>query len=664
MLQAINDNIKGWLGMVIVALISLPFMLWGIQSYFDDAGPRYAAKVNDMEISANEFERSVSMQRQSMLRQYGGQLPIEETALRERTLTQLINQRLLESVSFEKGYRISDSVLSAKIKQLFTVDGVFDRLRFEANANSLGMSIPMYEQALRNELRLQQMQSAIANSAFVTKEEMHNLATLNEQTRDITVLTFNVEHFSTAEKPTEEEIRQYYEANLHRFMTPEKIKIDYVEITADALSDNVEVDEDQIKKMYEQYVDSISGREERKASHILLKTTEDGTEDNSRAAVKEKIQLLKQELEQGADFAELAKKHSQDSGSAVDGGDLGWVALGEMVKPFEQALFNLSLSGNSGPDNAELDKNLGAISATISKVVETKFGYHLIKLHEVRSETIESFEIKRYGFEEELKTDSVTSIFYDLSERLVTTAYENPDSLDVSAEELGLKITSSDYFSRHQGADQGAGITENEKLRNIAFSSLVLEGSNSDIIEISPTHVVVLRLNEHVPATAIPLDQLSSKIENILIAQKGYKQTKAAASDAQSKIEAAKIGSMVEAGEWLESLQAEGMQVEAITSLGRRDNTKVSDPSILRTAFEISPGQNGAASVSVIDLMSGDVALIVLTKVNTPDNIAQNQLDLVKSDALRDNAIRDFSSTLLAIKESADIDKNTRLIEK
>jgi len=639
MLQAINNSIKGWLGMVIVGLISLPFMLWGIQSYFDDAGPRYAAKVNGMEISANEFERSVSMQRQSLLRQYGGQLPIEETALRERTLTQLINQRLLESVSFEKGYRISDAVLAAKIKQLFTVDGVFDRLRFEANANSLGMSIPMYEQALRNELRVQQMQSAIANSAFVIKEKVQKLAALNEQTRDITVLTFNVEHFSTAAKPLVEEIRQYYEANLHRFMTSEKIKIDYVEITSEILAESVEVNEEKIKEMYESYVASISGREERKARHILLKTTED-------EAAKEKIKSLQQQLEQGADFAELAREHSQDSGSAADGGDLDWVALGEMVKPFEQALFGLQKGGVN--------------EIIISEIVETQFGYHLIKLDDVRSETIESFEIKRYGFEEELKADSVASMFYDMSERLAATAYENPDNLDISVEELGLKINSSDYFTRHTGK----GIADNEKLRNIAFSPLVLEqNSNSDIIEISPSHVVVLRLSEHVPATAMPLAQVSSKVENILIVQNGHKQTKAAALEVQSK-----IASMIEAGgsmdKAIESLQADGIQVEVFTALGRNDFTKVSDASILHHAFEIAPNQNGISSVKEIDLASGDIALIVLTKVSAADNIAQDKLDLVKSDTLRDNAIRDFSSTLLAIKESADISINKRLIEK
>ena len=185
------------------------------------------------------------------------------------------------------------------------------------------------------------------------------------------------------------------------------------------------------------------------------------------------------------------------------------------------------------------------------------------------------------------------------------------------------------------------------------------QGSNSDIVEIGPTHVVVLRLNEHIPATAIPLEQVSSKIENILIAQNGYKQTKAAALDVKSKIE-----STIKAGESLESLKADGIRVDVINSLGRRDIAKVSEPSILRNAFEITPNQNEAPSVKDIDLISGNIALIVLTKVNTPDNIAQDKLDRVKNDALRDNATRDFSSALLAIKESADITKNKRLLEK
>lgn len=633
MLQAINDRIKGWLGIVIVILIGLPFALWGIQSYLDDAGPIYAAKVNNIEISANEFERSVSMQRQAILRQNDGKLPVDEKILRDRTLTQLVNQRLLEGVTYDNGYRISDIVLSERIRQLFTVDGVFDRTRFEANVASIGMSIPMYEHALRNELRLQQMQSAIANSSFATKKEVKDLAALNEQTRDISVLTFDLNHFSTASKPSDEEIKQYYDENIRLFMLPEKVKIDYVEITSDSLAENVVVDELQIKKMYDDYVSSVSGREERKARHILLSTIiGDGAED--RAAAKIKIQALQQELENGADFSALAIKHSQDQGSATGGGDLGWVALGDMVKPFEQALYDME-------------------KGSVSNIVETQFGYHLIKLDDVRSETIEMLGVKRYEFEDELKLDAVASMFYDLSERLASTAYENPDNLDVVVEDMGLKLNSTDHFTRIEGE----GIATNEKVRNIAFSSLILEqGSNSDIIEISPTHVIVLRLNEHVPATAIPLTDVSAKIESILNAQNGHKQTRAAALDVKSRIEA---------GESMDALKAaDGINIEVVSSLSRKDTSRVSDPSILYKAFDIASPQDGKPSVKEVDLITGDVALVVLTKVSITGVIAQDKLDAVKNEVLRVNATQDFGNALLAIKDSADIEMNKRILDR
>jgi len=627
MLQAINDRIKGWLGIVVVVLIGLPFALWGIQSYLDDTGPRYAAKVNKSEISANEFERMVSLQRQSLSRQNNGKLPIEDKELRERTITQLINQRLLEGFTYDNGYRISDVVLSERIKQLFTVDGVFDRERFEASVASYGMNIPMYEKTYRNELRVQQMQSAILNSTFVTKDEVKKLAALNEQTRDISVLTFNVDHFSTASKPTEDEIKQYYEANIQQFMMPEKIKVDYVEITSEALADTVSVDESQVKKMYDDYVASASGREERKARHILIQT------DDDKAAAKAKIESIKQELAQGADFAGLAKKYSQDSGSASQGGDLGWVASGEMVKPFEQALFEMK-------------------KGSVSDIVETQFGYHLIELDDIRSEAVAPYDVKRYEFEDELKAEAAASMFYDLSERLASTAYENPSSLDAVVDALDLKVKTSDYFTRNSGE----GIAANEKLRNVAFSSAVLEqGSNSDIIEINPKHVVVLRLNEHVPATAIPLETVSTKIENILKIKNGHEQTRAAALDIKSKIEA---------GTPIEDLMTEGFTVEKIPSLGRNDKTKVSDPSILYNAFDLPPNQGNKPSVRAVDLISGDVSLVVLTKVNLADNVPQDKLDLVRSEVLSEDAVRDFSNALLAIREKADIDKNKSVIDR
>ena len=621
MLQAINDRIKGWLGIAIVILIGLPFALWGIQSYFDDSGPRYAAKVNNIEISENEFERTVSAQRRALVSQNNGVLPMEEKTLRERTLTQLINQRLLESVTLENDYRISDVVLSAKLKQLFSVDGVFDRDRLESVAMSNRMGIPEYEYTLRNELRLQQMQSAITNSAFVTKEEVNDLASLYEQTRDISVLAFNQESFSSNASVTAEDIKLYYEANVQRFMLPEKVKVDYVEITSESLTENVEVSEEQITAMYDDYLASVSGREERQASHILLSASDD------KAAALIKIESLKKEIEQGADFSEIAKKHSQDPGSATQGGDLGWIALGEMVKPFEQALFDMK-------------------KGAVSEVVESQFGYHLIKLNDIRSETVIPLGVKRYEYEDELKNDAVASMFYDVSERLASTAYENPDSLDVVVDTLALKVQTSGFFTR----GEGKGIAENKKVRDIAFSSLVLEqGSNSDVIEISPTHVIVLRINEHIPATPIALEVVSSKIEDILKKQSANKRAAAAALEVKAKIEA---------GEPVESLLTEGISMQTFIALKREDTTKVGDPMIIFNAFKMTQAGDAKISVKEVELMMGGVALVVLNKVNMPDTVSQSQLELVKSEVSREKAIRDFSNTILAIQKDADIHKN------
>lgn len=627
MLLAINDRIKGWLGIVIVVLIGLTFALWGIQSYLDDSGPSYAAKVNGVEISASDFERTVSMQRQNMLRQYDGKMPIEDKALRERTLEQLVNQRLLESTAFEEGYRVSDAMLSQRIKQSFSDDGVFDRERLEATVMQLNMTIPMYENAVRNELRLQQMQSAIAASAFVTESEARELASLESQTRDISVLTFNIDHFSSSVAPSEDEVKQYYDANQSRFMVDEKVKVDYVEITSDMLSSKVQVDENQLKEMYDAYVQHSSDREQRKARHILLKIPKD---DAGKQKAKDRLKEIRAEVENGANFSELAKQYSEDTGSAAEGGDLGWVGHGEMVKPFEVALFNLE-------------------PGKVSDIVETKFGYHLIELDDVRSEEIVPFGVKRYELEDELKADEIASLFYDMSERLATLAYENPDNLDVVVEDMGLKVQTSDLFSRQQGQ----GIASNAKLREIAFSPLVLEqGSNSDIIELNPDHVVVIRLNEHVPSTAIPLDTVRSQIENILKVKNAHNKTRSAALDVKARIEA---------GEAIDSIQSDGVRYEKLNAIGR-DETKSADPAVVQAAFDMSAPD--ARSVRDVDLMTGDVALVVLDKINQSSDATEEAIDKVKNELLREVAVREYSSAVMAIKESADIDKNKRIIER
>ncbi len=629
MLQAINDRIKGWLGIVVVLLIGLPFALWGIQSYFDDSGPRYAAKVNGVEISTGELEYNVSIQRQKYLKQFNGRLPFEEKVLRAQVLNQLINQRLLESATLDEGFRIPDSVLAATIKQQFTVDGKFDRARLDSALSAMGRSPQQYEYELRNELRIRQLQSAIANSGIVSEAEVNELAAIEQQLRDVSILTFSVDKFAGDYQPDTAEIEEYYKAHQQQFMVPEKVKVDYVELTIDDISQDIDVDEAKVQAMYDEYVASVSSREERKASHILISA---GADEASKKAARAKLEEIKTRLENGESFAELAKNYSQDPGSAEKGGDLDWVAVGDMVKPFESALFSME-------------------KGAVSDIVETQFGFHLIKLADIRSEEVQPLGIKRYEFEEELKADAAASLFYDMSEELANKAYENPDNLDGVVESMGIKLQTSDYFDRQQGD----GIAENEKVRNIAFSNDVLEqGLNSDVIEITPKHIVVLRLNEHVDAMPIPMEVVTPKIEASLKAKAGLQKTQDAAM---------KVKQQLEAGATVESVVSEGVELSQPGAVGRRDFTKVKEPSLINKIFEMSTPVDDKPVIKDTVMLTGDVALIVLHKTIVPETLAQDKKDAIKTELRQQTASEEFGAILELIKSKADIDINKRLLE-
>ena len=629
MLQAINDRIKGWLGILVVVLIGLPFALWGIQSYFDDSGPRYAAKVNGVEISGAEFEYAVSAQKQRFLKQFNGKLPIEESVLRKQVLDQLINQRLLEVVTFDEGYRISDSVLGASIKQQFTVDGVFDRARLDATLAMKGESSQQYEREMRSDLRNRQAQVALAGSVVLGKNNVTRLAAIEQQQREVAIVTFSVDQFVGNYQPTATDIQDYYEKNQQRFMVPEKVKVDYVELTTDDIASGISIDEDKVLAKYDEYVASVSDREERRASHILIKV---GSDSKDLAAAKTKLAMIKGKLDAGTPFAELAKEYSQDPGSSENGGDLNWVAAGDMVKPFEDALFSM----NKGE---------------VSDVVKTQFGLHLIKLVDIRSEPIEPLAVKRHEIENELKEEAAADQFYDLSENLANKAYENPDNLDAITESMDVKLQTTDYFSQQKGT----GIAANEKVRKIAFSSDILEqGLNSDVIEISPKDIVVIRLNEHLDAIPIPLEQVQSQIITSLKAQSGFQKTLDTALAAKAELES---------GASLKSIATTGVTVAEPILLTRKDFAKVSDPSIINAAFDMVAPKKGETVVKEVTLSTGDVALLVLTKVVTPEVIAEDKKAPIKQALMQQVAVDEFSAVLSAIKAKADIEINNRILK-
>jgi len=629
MLQAINDRIKGWLGALVIIMITIPFAFWGIESYIGGGGKQFAAVVNGQEIPVFQFENAYSNQLARLNQQFGSDLPYNNEQIKTQVLDQLINAVVLEENSYSSGYRISDKNLKQSIAVLFSRDGKFDRDYFENIIASNDMTVSQYELTLRNELRVLQKQNAIKASAILSDEEVRQLAALEQQERDIRLIKFNIDTDSADIVVTDQEIEDYYNSNAERYMTPESVSVEYVEITSDELADSIDVDEQELAQMYDDYKQRVLKNEERKARHILLQI---GTsEENSKDALMPRIEELQQKLINGESFEDIAREYSEDPGSAKQGGDLGWVATGEMVKPFEDALFSM--------DKGE-----------VSDIVETQFGLHLIKLDDTRTPELQTIAELRSEFEQELKQDAISSMFYDITENMAVNAYENPDSLDAVVDAVDKKPKKTELFTR----DSGIGIAQNQKLRTAAFSSSVLqEGMNSDIIEIAPNHVAVLHLLKHEPASKKPLQEVKPAIENILRMKAAHGVVMAAAENAKNQIIA---------GASVESVLAENQIIEKSVTVKRTDPRNV-DPMIVGAAFQMPYPENGKPSIQVVNLISGDVALVLLDKVTTPVDIAKNKIDAVRQQRKNDVANSDFDFVLSAIKDAAEIQRDTSVLQ-
>lgn len=639
MLQSINDRIQGWLGWVIVAFITVPFALWGIQSYLDVGGNAFVAKVNDTEISTAQFDRALAQQRSRLQQMFGKNMPKSDAydkVLKQQVINQLVTTEALNQYTNKSGYTVADATLAQTIASIdaFKENGVFSQDLYEKVLNSQGMSIAGFEAMYRQELATSQIQNTIMASAFSTDAEVSNEHTLKNQQRNISYVEFKSDDFLKKSAVTEEEVKQYFQENAFRYMNPEQVSIQYIELKSEQLENEVPVNEADIKKSYEAYVANAKTNEQRKARHILVNLASDASADEKKLA-DEKINRIEKELAAGGDFAELAKKYSDDEGSAANGGDLGLVTKGMMVKPFEDALFGLS-------------KGLQ------SKVVRSEFGYHIIKLDDIQSAKYESFENKKAGIEKELKESAVQNLFYERAEMLANLAYENPESLDLAAEQLRLPIKKTDFFTRTNGQQ----IAENAKVRSVAFEDSILkEKLNSDAIEITNKHVVVIRINEHKPATSKEFEQVKSAISAELKANKAKQLATDNAADliARMKTDSSKAN-------WIK-ISSEFKAATTALNMIKRDSDKA-DKQLIQAAFKLSAPEKDKISFDQVALGNGNSAVVVVSTVVTPafksDKSAINTAAKQLSGQI---ANREFSAVVAAIKDKTDIFIPTKINE-
>ncbi len=585
MLQAIRDKVTGWIAYGIIFMISVPFALWGVNSYLGGGKVLPAAMVNGEEISVRDLDQAYANYRQRLSQLFGGRIPESfgsETILREQVLGQLIEEFALRQYTEKQRYRIGDDELNRIIRGMdaFQSDGQFDTGIYQSQLRSLGYSPLGFEQELRRNGSIEQFQNGIRATSFTIPGTERQYTKLSNQSRKVRSLTYKTDLASI--QIDADEIEQHYQSQADRYRTPEKVIIDYIELSLDSIKNSIEVRADDVFARYQENQATYTSAEIREASHILIKAEGDEQADHALTRIRE----IRERIVNGESFTDLAREFSEDPGSANNGGNLGEIERGVMVQTFEAALFSMQVDQLSEP-------------------VRTAFGWHLINLHSISGGETQSFESLKSSLEDEIKTELAESQIYDLVENLANLVYEQPDSLIPAAEQLELTIQTSDWFDRFKGD----GIAAEQKIRQFAFTPEVLtQGLNSEAIELGNDRVVFLRLNQFEPAALQPLEQVQEVVRSELNQSKARELSRKAGMDALSDLKS---------GKGLDDLAQEWSSEISDFGFIQRDQSEI-DVAVLSRAFSMPKPDQGLV-FDGFSSANGEYVLIELSAVVSND---------------------------------------------
>jgi len=496
MLQQIRDRARGIGGWIILGAIVFVLSVFGFGAFnVFVGGEPTVASVGSREITESELARRVEQRRRSLLARMGEDADpaqIDEVALRRQVLESMIARSLLLEAADAANMGAPSEVVERTITSMeqFRSDGRFDPDRYRFALSNAGMTPAQFQQALGEDLRIQHLVSGISDTALATEDRLHAVAALMRQRRDVAWLRFDAAAAAEEIEVEDAAAREYYDAHPSRYRTPERVKIRYLRLSKAALADEVEVTEAELRGAYREEREAWQGQEQRRASHILIETGDARSPEAARELARE----LRERLEAGADFAELAEAYSDDAGSARRGGDLGYGTRDAYEPAFADALWALE-------------------QHEVSEPVTTDFGVHLIRLEAVTRSDPPSFEAMRPELVERVRARKADERFTELKRELETLAYEAPD-LEEPANALGLEIQTAGPFSADGGE---APITQREAVIDAAFSEEVLaDGYNSPLLEPEPGTAAVLRVSEHLPERLQPFEAVAEEVRAAL----------------------------------------------------------------------------------------------------------------------------------------------------
>jgi peptidyl-prolyl cis-trans isomerase D len=626
-LQSIRDRAQGWFATVVFGLLLIPFALWGVNWYVRERSEVVVAKVNGTKIRLQEYERAYQEQRRYLQNLLSDPSLLEGTFLKQQTIDKVVNDRLLASATERHGLRIGDGDLIGAIQLFpaFQQDGKFVPQLYENRLRDLGLSPTGFEERMRVDLATEQLHQGVSDTNFVTQAAVEVVEKLKGQKRDVVFATVAAEPLKSQIVPTDAEIEDYYQRNSARFMSPEMAKLAYVELSAEELGKRVAVEEQALKDYYESNKATYSTPEERSANHILVHVKKDAKPEEVEAARKLAEGYLN-EAKSGKSFEDIAMQNSDDVGSKAEGGKTGFFPRGVMAKEFDEAAFSMQPGELRGP-------------------VRTEFGWHVIRLNEIKPASSKTFEEARADVEAAVRKEQAEKKFFDLADQLSTLTYENSDSLEPAAKALGLTVKETDFVAR----TGGQGLFGNPKVLETAFSGeVVTERLNSQPVEISPTHTIVMRLLEHKPSALRALPEVRTEVVTLVTAEIAKRK-----AEERGK---ALLERLVK-GEEREALaQSEQLAWTEVKGATRDDDTKLSR-AVGRLAFRIPYATPGEARYDGLSLGTGDYVIVGITGVSEPDlSKPDEEKRKVERESLFANyANNDWRDYLAALKADAKI---------
>lgn len=622
MLQNFRDNLKGTVAIFLVGIISVPFIFFGVDSLFTGgAQAGKAAEVNGEAIANTDVERAIRLQRDQMTQRFGDQLPADfltDEKLRGPALEGLVDRQLKIQAARQGRMTVSDKVLDELIVSAptFQTNGQFDAQRFTYMVQSMGYTPAGYREMIRQEIIAQQYASAVAFSGFVTEKQLADFVKISEQTRDFYYVTLPLAPALEAADVSQEEVQAYYDANQSRFQEPEKVIAKVVELNVADIAAKVEITDAQVAAQYEQNMKSFESAPVRQVAHILV-------EAESEEAAKDKLAEVRAALDAGEDFAEVAKRLSDDIGTKEFGGDLGFTSGDTFPEAFEQAVAALAVGEVSAP-------------------VQTDAGFHVIKLIGIDEAEKPSLEEEAPLIRTALADSTAQQRFVELLEELKEKAYNTSDINEV-AEALDLTVQSFPAFTR----SGGQGLAADPRIVEAAFTADVLkDGHISPVIELNETSVAIVSVTEHIPATVKPLEE----VNDLILAQ--LKDEKAKSALAERSVA---VMTRLQAGEDVEAVAKDaGLEWQVSYDVKRADARY--DRALLQQVFDL-PRVDDTPGFGQVTVASGDLVLVKLTKVadGNLEQLPEEQRQALKNRLAYQLAGAEMAAFDEALKSSADI---------